>query len=213
MLKKFILTIRTLVCVALLVPGLSYATSLSLESTSSNYQVGDTITFDLMADIDGDDAIMGFGFDLSLDGGVTWISAGTSGSVLSFDSFTVNSALGFSYDSLYDTDSDTISGMLDLFDPDVYGDDLVLGTFSFTVFSEGSETITIGADSVGTVASLEGLVPGYTATSAVSFFPNDISETVTVSSGNTTVPEPTSFLLMGLGLLAGFWRRRCLLQK
>jgi hypothetical protein len=47
------------------------ATQLYFDPLNQLYDLGDTLTLDLYADIDEADAIFGFGFDLSFDDGTT----------------------------------------------------------------------------------------------------------------------------------------------
>jgi len=171
------------------------STQIYFEPNDQLFNVGDTLTYDLMADIDELEAIMGFGFDLSFDGGNTYATGpGDSGSALIFDSFTPNADLGFIYDPLYDSDEDTISGFLRPFDPDVSGNGLILGTFQFTAFSPVLETIYISADDIESESSTEGLVPGFTANNWISFLPNAATATA------APVPEPGTIILMLMGL-------------
>jgi hypothetical protein len=181
------------------------ATQIYFNPQNQIFNIGDTLNFGLMADIDSADAIMGFGFDLSFDGGNTFISGpGASGSALTFDNFNPNAALGFSYDPFFDSDGDTISGFLGPFDPDVSGNGVNLGTFSFTAFALSHETIQISADDIGSIFSTEGLVPGFTSINFESFLPNDAIASVTpvAIASVTPVPLPPMLVLFSTGLAA-----------
>jgi hypothetical protein len=165
--------------------------------TDRPYHIGDTLYYDLYADIDEDDAIMGFGFDLSFDGGATFISTpGDSGSSLTFDNFTGNSDY-FYYEPLFD-DGDTISGWRTLFEPDVYGTGIRLGTFEFTAFALGTETFMLDADDLGPFGT-EGLVQGKIGGEGI--MPNR------PSASAHYVPEPYTWLLL-LILLPGLIRKK-----
>lgn len=189
--------ILTLLCLAFtLVPSPATATSLWFDPVEQLYDFGDTLNIDLYADIDADDAIMGFGFDLSFDAGTTFVSGpGDSGSALTFQNFSPNSMLGFSYDPFYDSDGDTISGFLGFFDPDVSGTSLKLGSFEFTAFALNAESIFLSADDIGSDTSVEGLVPGFTALDFDSILPNN------PTASAAPVPEPATVLLVASGLI------------
>ncbi len=168
------------------------ATRIYFDPVDHIFDIGDTLFYDLYADIDTADAIMGFGFDLSFDEGATFItSPGDSGPYLTFTSFTGNPAL-FTYVYTFD-DGDTISGWRTLFEPDMSGIGILLGRFECSVIALGTETITLGADSLGITGS-EGLVRGFTATNpGGAFMPN--TPTATASP----VPEPASCVLLLFG--------------
>ncbi len=171
------------------------ATFIWLSPTDQIFDIGDTLNYELRANIDGEDEIIGFGFDLSFDGGTTFITGpGGSGSSLTFDSFIPN-ATYFTYDETLNPDSDTISAFLNnpSTDPAVSGTNILLGTFSFTAFALNPESIFIGADDIGTSTSLEGLVPD--ATGAVSFLPN------TPFATGTPICLPSTIVLLGSGLV------------
>ena len=182
--------------------NIASATHLYFGPTDQTYNVGDTLAYDLYADIDIEDAIMGFGFDLSFDQGSTYISnPGDSGSYPTFDSFTGNSNL-FYYEPFFD-DGDTISGWRTFLEPDVSGLGIKLGTFSFTANALGIETITLGADSLGQTGA-EGLVRGFSATNPGGAFMPNIPTAIAAP-----VPEPGTILLVATGLigLAGFRKK------
>ena len=139
---KKILLVTLLVCVFVTFPVInsSAQTALWLEPLDQLYGPGDIPTVDLRADIDVADKIFGFGFDLSFDKGTTYISVpGEGGSYLTFLNFTPNSAY-FHYDvdfpPLWD-DGDTIAGEVPLGEEDVWGSNILLGTFRFEAPSTG----------------------------------------------------------------------------
>ena len=195
-----ILTIMGLSLFLTLTPAT--ATQLKFDPMKQLYDVGDTLDFDLVADIDVEDAIFGFGFDLSFDGGLSFISGpGDKGSFLTFNSFVVNSTY-FQHNSLFPPlweDGDTISGELLFSQPDVSGLDILLGTFYFDApISEpiGLETIYLGAPDLNDPFLPDGLLRG-DLNSFVAFMPNN-----PIASASP-VPEPGTFLLFASGL-AGF---------
>jgi hypothetical protein len=204
--RKFFLTLSMMAMIFILtsVPSLAL-TLLSLDPTNQVFDIGDSLGLDIIADIDTEDAILGFGFDLSFDDGASFVSGpGASGNALTFDSFSPNSLLGFNYDPFFDSDGDTISGILGFLDPDVSGTAITLGTFSFTAFALNPESILLSADDVGTPFSGEGLIPGFTSTSFISFLPNEPSATA------SPVPEPATIMLLASGIagLGVFGRRK-----
>lgn len=96
--RKAILILSLIGVMFLFTTNKATASLLYFDPIDQLYNIGDTLTYELYADIDAADAIMGFGFDLSFDGGTTFItSPGDSGSYLTFDGFTGNSSL-FYYD-------------------------------------------------------------------------------------------------------------------
>ncbi len=197
---KNILMIATLFIAMLMITNNSYAlNSLYFDPSDQVFNIGDTIYYNIMADIDEGDAIMGFGFDLSFDNGSTFVAGpGGSGSSLTFDSFTPNGV--FAYDSRFD-DGDTISGWVGFSDPDVWGTGITLGTFQFTAYALGTERIFLGADDLGLIG-IEGLVPGHTATITDSFMPNNLTAI------GSAVPEPSITFLVGSGLISLLGFRR-----
>jgi len=194
--RKHILTLTIIALVFSLIASPSSATQLWFEPADQLYDLGDTLTFDLYADIDEEDAIFGFGFDLSFDDGTSYISGpGDGGTYLTFTEFTPNSTY-FQYDLLFPPfwdDSDTIAGEVPLGNPDVWGTNTLLGTFYFEAPNSGSigtETIYIGpaAGDYG-IFGEEGLL-GSTA-----LMPNN------PTASAASIPEPATLLLVSCGLV------------
>ena len=194
--RKLILPFVILALFFILVPSPTSATSLWFDPVQQLYDVGDTLSIDLFADIDESDAIFGFGFDLSFDGGTSYISGlGESGSYLTFTGFTVNSTV---FDDLFPPlwdDGDTIAGAVDPWSPDVWGTNILLGTFYFDAPGSGS----IGVENIylGPLAGDYGMFGEEGLLGATAFMPNN------PTASAAPVPEPATMLLLGSGL-AGF---------
>jgi hypothetical protein len=205
--RKNLLLYPTIVFLFLTMTSGASATKIYLSPQNQDIDAGQTLSYDLFADIDETDAIMGFGFDLSLDGGHSFVPGpGYTGAFLRFDRFVPDSENGFYYEPAFDSDGDSISGFLPLTITtlDLFGTAEKLGTFEFTLIASGPFSIFIGADDIGMYTSVEGLVPGLSATSYVSFLPNNPTATA------TPIPEPatTALLAAGLSGLAACSRRR-----
>ena len=160
------------------------------------YDVGDTLAIDLYADIDESHAIFGFCFDLSFDGGASYTSGpGNIGSYVTFTMFSLNSTY-FQYNPVYPplwNDGDTISGEVPFGQSDVWGMNILLGTFYFKAPSSapiGVETIYLGplAGDYGKLGE-EGLL------GATAFMPNN------PTASALPVPVPGTILLVGSGLV------------
>ncbi len=181
------------------------ATELWFDPDDQLYDVGDTLTIDLYADIDEADTIFGFGFDLSFNGGFSYISGpGDSGSYLTFTGFTANSTyFDTALPPLWD-DGDTIAGEA-YFGSNVWGTNILLGTFYFDAPSSapiGVENIHLGAPDSTDPFYPDGLLIG-DLMAPVSLMPNNPTATA------APVPEPASILLLGAGIagIAGFRKK------
>lgn len=185
-------------------------TQLWFEPEVQTYSYGDMITVDLYADILEVDAILGFGFDLSFDGGSTFVTEGDAdsytGDYLTFTGFEANSLL-FVFDTFFPPlweDGDTISGEVPFGDADVWGNSILLGTFSFQATTTGPlgvETLYLGAPDINDPYRADGLISG-DMMAPISFMPNNPTATA------APVPEPATLLLFGSGLAALAVRRR-----
>ena len=205
------LRLLKILCVSLLACvlnfGQAFATQIWLDPLDQLYDVGETLSVDLYANIDEADAIFGFGFDLSFDEGISYIGApGDSGSYLTFISFVANNI--YFYDSmppLWD-DGDTISGEAFVGSDDIWGSDIILGTLFFESPSSGPigrETIYLGAPDPDDPFSPDGLFRG-DVFSPLTFMPNNPTASLTP----VNIPEPYTALLLGIGLfsIVGLWR-------
>ena len=204
--RKLILLFVILALSFTLVSSPALATSLWFDPVEQHYDIGDTLSIDLFADIDESDAIFGFGFDLSFNDGVSYISdTGESGSYLTFTGFTPNST-HFQYDSAFPplwADGDTIAGEVLWGNDDVWGADILLGTFYFDAPGSGPigvENIYLGAPDPNDLWTPDGLFMG-DIFSPIAFMPNNPTASAAPVPVPVPVPEPATMLLFGSGLV------------
>jgi len=167
------------------------AAFINLTPSSTTALLGDTVQVAISADIDATEAIIGFGFDLSL----------SPGGVFDFIGFTPGAQ--FADDPLNlapFSDSDGIRGASngDLFSgPGIFGNGILLGTIDLKAVGIGTGILGLLADDLNFFFT-EGLIPEDPG--LVNFLPPVTDTSISVSA-NGNIPEPSLLALIGVGLV------------
>lgn len=167
------------------------ATTINLIPSSTSVALGSTVQVAISADIDTADAIIGFGFDLSLNpGGVFNFLGFTPGAQFADDPINLAPL----------SDSDGIRGASngDLFTgPAISGNGILLGTLNLQAIGIETGILSLGADDLNFFYT-EGLIPEDLG--RVNFLPPVTGASITVTTNNA--PEPPFWMLFGVGVAA-----------
>jgi hypothetical protein len=180
--------------VAAFVAHAATAASIQVQLESEKEVVGIGESFDVAIRADAGQALLGFGFDLNFDESLFALSGIETG-----ESFFAARKSGDTFFSAV------------AFPSPVMGDDLLLGTATFTALDPGLGTFSLQADSAhltrGFAAREVGLFLDFDIT------PLDILVVDTAASGGgggggaPPTPEPTTLALLAAGVLTVFRRR------
>ena len=196
---KEIISIMIFMLVFLSLTGTGHAIpTVALDVSSTDIYVGDTFYIDIIVDgvtdfdpFMGSDLVLAFGFDVDYTDTEFNYSGATVGAPFFDDSWLF--------------DETDVAGSTDPFGTPVDGDNIFLGTLSFTSLAAGDYSLGILSDMSDFNEGLITLLyPQIDITSNVN---------VSIASAAAPVPEPATLLLLGTGLagLVGFrkkFRRR-----
>ena len=162
------------------------ASTINLIPSITTVNLGSTINVAISANIDASDAIIGYGFDLSL----------SPGGVFNFIGFTPGSLFDDDPNLALLSDNDGIRGASngDLFNgTEVFGNDILLGTLTLKAIGIGNGTVGLFADDLNFFFT-EGLIPG--DINKVNFLPTVSDTTIAV----VATPIPSSGILFGVAV-------------
>ena len=170
----------------------------SFVASSQHVNVGDTVTIDVSISGLGADILSAYDINVIYSSAVLNISAGNAGATVA----QLGGAYGFPPSFVFDTILPGNIGMIAFAvadDATVAAnqlDSFLLGSFIFAGLLDGVTTISLGTD-----LDFERSLVGAGALSLNALIG---SVCIGVGTGQCTVPEPTSYALVGLGLFAAF---------
>ncbi len=154
-----------------------WAATVFFDPSSQSVPNGSSVSVDLVADLPN--PVLGWGLDVSFDN-----------SILSLNNLTIDPGwfpgMGF--------DTDGLVGLA--FPAPISGNNIVLATLTFDTLAVGTSTLNASISPLDFTEGFPLLTGGF---DAVSFTAGSIE---IMQSNSPVVPEPSSFLLMGTGLVA-----------
>lgn len=179
--------------------GAASAFSIGLSPTSASYVQGNPFSLDVVVQglASDSEVLSAYDIDIAFQSGIGYIGASAAG--------TLGAASMF-----FDTAGTGSLNLFELsFEPDamlasLQGDSFILATLRFAGNALGSFDFQLSANALGGTQVPDANDPGLTSTRDLlaEFGPVLSGATVAITDPGTSIPEPTTGLLAGLGLLA-----------